>query len=98
LYVVSGEGYSLHWQVEAEIADKYYAHVARTPTRHDFVAGDTIYVPTNTVAQHFSSADAPVRLVAAQNRIFRLVGYDSVIYLENSPEYESSVATELSKI
>jgi quercetin dioxygenase-like cupin family protein len=92
LYVVAGSGYSLHWQVEAEIAERYYAHVSRTPTRHDFVAGDTLYVPTNTVAQHFNSRDEPVRLVSAQNRVFRLLGYDSIVYLD-----APSVAADLAR-
>ena len=84
LYVISGSGYSLHWDVEAEIAEKYYAHVAKEPSRHEFKAGDTIYVPQNTVAQHFASPDSEVRLLSAQNRIFKLLGYDSVVFLEDS--------------
>jgi quercetin dioxygenase-like cupin family protein len=90
LYVVSGSGYTLHWQVEAELDDKYYARIARTPSRYDFAAGDTIYIPPNTVAQHFSSADAPVRLLSARNRVFRTVGYDRIAYLENAPEYDAA--------
>jgi quercetin dioxygenase-like cupin family protein len=82
LYVISGAGYSLHWEVEAEIADKYYARVAREPTRHDVKAGDTLYVPQNTIAQHFASGDEPLVLLSGQNRLFKLLGYDSVVYLE----------------
>ena len=48
-------GYSLQWEVEAEIAEKYYARIAKEPTRHDFRQGDTIYVPQNTIAQHFAA-------------------------------------------
>ena len=33
---LSGSGYSLHWEVEAEIAEKYYARIANEPTRHEF--------------------------------------------------------------
>ena len=64
LYVLDGDGYSLHWEVEAEIAEKYYARIAKEPTRHEFRKGDTIYVPQNTVAQHFAAdghAAAPAR-------------------------------------
>lgn len=84
LYVISGSGYSLHWEVGAEIAEKYYAHIATEPTRHQFKAGDTVYVPQNTVAQHFASADGELRLLSAQNRIFKLLGYDSVVFLEDA--------------
>ena len=49
LYVLDGEGYSLHWEVQAEIAEKYYARIAKEPTRHEISKGDTLYVPQNTV-------------------------------------------------
>jgi quercetin dioxygenase-like cupin family protein len=95
LYVVSGDGYSLHWEVEAEIAEKYYARVAKEPTRHDFTAGDTLYVPQNTIHQHFNaSGDEPLLLVSAQNRLIKYLGYDKVVQLEDAPEYgrETQVA------
>ncbi|WP_037577979.1 cupin domain-containing protein [Phaeacidiphilus oryzae] len=90
LYVKSGSGYSLHWQVEAEIAEKYHARVALEPTRHEFKAGDTVYVPHNTVAQHFSADGEPVSLISGQNRIFKQLGYDRTVYLENAPEYDEA--------
>lgn len=85
LYVISGSGYSLHWEVEAEIAEKYYARIAKEPTRHDITAGDTLYVPQNTVAQHFAGDGAPLRLLSGQNRLFRHLGYDNVRYLADAP-------------
>jgi quercetin dioxygenase-like cupin family protein len=85
LYVLSGSGYSLHWQVEAEIAERYHARIANQPTRYEIRAGDTLYVPTNTVAQHFAADGAPLRLLSGQNRLFKLLGYDRVVYLEEAP-------------
>jgi quercetin dioxygenase-like cupin family protein len=93
LYVLEGEGYSLHWEVQAEIADRYYARIANEPTRHDFTTGDTVYVPQNTVAQHFAADGSPVRLLSAQNRVFKHLGYDTVSYLEGAPDYDGQVAT-----
>jgi quercetin dioxygenase-like cupin family protein len=87
LYVLSGSGYSLHWEVEAEIAERYYARVATEPTRHEITAGDTLYVPHNTVAQHVASGEEPLVLLSGQNRIYKLLGYDNVVYLEDAPEY-----------
>jgi len=87
LYVLDGEGYSLHWEVEAEIAEKYYARIAKEPIRHEFTKGDTVYVPQNTVAQHFAADGTPVRLLSAQNRVFKHLGYDNVHYLEPAPDY-----------
>ncbi|WP_395103982.1 cupin domain-containing protein [Actinomadura sp. SCN-SB] len=90
LYVQSGSGTSYHWEVEAEIADKYYARIAKEPTVHRFTAGDTIYVPQNTVHQHVADDGSEVMLLSAQNRLFRHLGYDTVAYLENAPEFDAA--------
>jgi quercetin dioxygenase-like cupin family protein len=82
LYVLEGGGYSLQWEVQAEIAERYYAHIALEPKRYDFAKGDTIYVPQNTVAQHFAADGTPLRLLSFQNRLFKHLGYDSTKVLE----------------
>lgn len=88
VYVLSGSGHSLHWEVQAEIAEKYYARIAKEPTRHEIRAGDTLYVPQNTVHQHVNGSDGePLRLLSVQNRGFRWLGYDRVAYLEDAPDY-----------
>jgi quercetin dioxygenase-like cupin family protein len=92
LYILDGEGYSLHWEVEAEIAEKYYARIAKEPTRHDFKKDDTLYIPQNTIAQHFAADGTPVHMLSVQNRIFKHLGYDKVHYLEDSTEYVSELA------
>src|SRR5919197_3445863 len=95
-YVVSGRGESLQWEVAAEIAERYYARVAVEPTRHEFRADDTVYVPQNHVHQYVNTGDEPLRLLIAQNRLIKYLGYDKVEYLEDAPEYagatESGVA------
>lgn len=86
-YALEGDGYSLMWEVEAEIAEKYYARIAKEPTRHEFREGDTIYVPQNTVVQHFAADGTPLHLLGAENRIFQYLGYDNVHFFEDAPEY-----------
>lgn len=94
LYVLSGHGYSLHWDVEAEVGDQYRARIAKEPSRWDFTAGDLLYVPQNTVHQHFNADSAePLMLLSAQNRLFKLLGYDSVAYFEDAPEYSAQCKT-----
>ncbi len=85
-YVMSGRGRSLQWEVEAEIGERYLARVAKQPTRWDFAPGDVVYAPQNTVHQ-LVNADArePLVLLVAQNRLFKLLGYDNVVYLEDAP-------------
>jgi quercetin dioxygenase-like cupin family protein len=87
LYVLDGAGYSLHWEVEAEIAEKYYARVAVEPSRHEFRKGDTLYIPQNTIAQHFAADGTPLHLLSVQNRVFKHLGYDKVHYLEPAPDF-----------
>ena len=95
-YILEGDGYALMWEVEAEIAEKYYARIAKEPTRHEFTKGDTVYVPQNHICQIFASDGTPLRVLSFQNRLFKHLGYDNVAYLEDAPEYtESSRVGEL---
>src|SRR6266511_2376608 len=64
-YVLLGSGESVQWQVEAEIAERYYARVAKEPTTWPFKAEDTVYVPQNHVQQYVNTGDEPLRLVVA---------------------------------
>ena len=66
--------------------------MAKEPTRHEIKTGDTLYVPHNTVAQHFAADGTPLRLLSGQNRVFKHLGYDNVVYLENAPEYDRAAA------
>ncbi|MGE0683716.1 MAG: cupin domain-containing protein, partial [Candidatus Binatia bacterium] len=94
VYVLSGHGYSLHWDVEAEIDDRYQARIAKEPSRWDFAAGNLLYVPQNTVHQHYNTdSTEPLVLLSAQNRLFKLLGYDSMVYLEDAPEYSAGYET-----
>lgn len=83
-YVIGGNGHALQWEVEAEIAEKYYAHVALEPKRFEIKAGDTLYVPQNHVCQIFAEGDQPLLLFNARNRLFRYLGYDTVHYFDKS--------------
>jgi quercetin dioxygenase-like cupin family protein len=92
-YVISGEGESLQWEVEAEIAERYYARIAKEPTTHAFFADDTVYVPQNHVHQYVNTGDEPLRILVCQNRLIKFLGYDKVEYLEDAPEFSGSERT-----
>jgi len=81
-YVLDGGGYALHWEVEAELAEKYYARIAKQPRRFEITKGDTLYVPQNHVCQLFAADHTPLRLINAQNRVFKHLGYEAVHYFE----------------
>jgi quercetin dioxygenase-like cupin family protein len=84
VYVLSGEGESRQWDVEAEIGDRYQARIAKEPSRWKFGPGDLVYVPQNTVHQHVNTGHEPLRVLVAQNRLFKLLGYDSIVYLDRA--------------
>jgi len=93
-YVISGQGESLQWEVEAEIAERYYARVAKEPTTWEFKADDTVYVPQNHVHQFVNTGDEPLRILVAHNRLIKFLGYDKVEYLEDAPEFAGAATAE----
>jgi quercetin dioxygenase-like cupin family protein len=89
LYVVEGRGYDLHQDCDVEITDTYHWVVQDEVKRYDWEAGDVIYIPPNTVHQHFNAdADRPVRLISAINRIYQKFGLNDIEQLEDAPEYK----------
>ena len=84
VYILSGIGTSLQWDVAAEIDEKYYARIPKTPSRWSFTTGDVVYVPTNTVHQLVNTGKEPLRVLVAQNRLFKLIGYDQIHYFEDA--------------
>jgi len=88
-YVLEGAGRVLEWQVEADIEDRYYARVATEPREQRWRAGELLWIPPNTVHQLYADGEK-VLLLGAQNRLFKLLGYDSVVYREEARETAGS--------
>ncbi len=92
LYVVEGQGYDLHQDCDVEITDTYHWTPQAEVKRFEWQAGDVIYIPPNTIHQHFNaSAERPVRLISAINRIFKSCGLNDLEQLENAPEFKPGV-------
>ncbi|RXZ33661.1 cupin domain-containing protein [Oxalobacteraceae bacterium CAVE-383] len=92
LYVVEGRGYDQHQDCDVEITDTYHWIVQDEVKRYDWEAGDVIYIPPNTVHQHFNAdPDRPVRLISAINRIYQKFGLNDIEQLEDAPEYKPGV-------
>lgn len=88
LYVLEGRGYDLHQDCDVEITDTYHWKPQDEVKRYDWEAGDVIYIPPNTIQQHFNADPArPVRLISVINRIYKACGLNDVEQLENAPEY-----------
>ena len=92
LYVLEGKGYDLHQDCDVEITDTYHWTPQAEVKRYEWEAGDVIYIPPNTIHQHFNAdPDRPVRLISAINRIFKNSGLNDLEQLENAPEYDPAV-------
>ena len=91
IFVLEGKGYDLHWDVDFELSDKYYWKVAEKPSRWEWEQGDSIYIPPNTIHQHFNmDLDNPVRFISATSRAVRFVGFDDLEQIEDAPEYKKA--------
>jgi quercetin dioxygenase-like cupin family protein len=92
LYVVEGRGYDLHQDCDVEITDDYHWIPQNEIKRFDWEAGDVIYIPPNTIHQHFNAdASQPARLISAINRIFKNSGLNDLEQIEPAPEYDPEV-------
>jgi len=91
MFILEGRGYSLHWDVEMELGEKYTWRVPQTPSKWEWETGDSVYIPPNTVHQHFNSdPDNPVRFLSAESRMIRYMGLDDLEQIEDAPEYKKT--------
>jgi len=92
LYVVEGRGYDLHQDCDVEITDDYHWVPQNEIKRFDWEAGDVIYIPPNTIHQHFNADPGqPARLISAINRIFKNSGLNDLEQIEPAPEYDPEI-------
>ncbi len=86
LYVLEGRGYDLHQDCDVEITDTYHWKPQEEIKRFEWEAGDVIYVPPNTIHQHFNAdAERPARLISSINRIFKHCGLNDLEQIEDAP-------------
>jgi gentisate 1,2-dioxygenase len=99
LYVLEGRGYDLHQDCDVEITDTYHWTAQEEVKRFEWEAGDVIYIPPNTIHQHFNSdPDRPVRLISAINRIFKHSGLNDLEQMEDAPEYDPGVTLDAERV
>jgi quercetin dioxygenase-like cupin family protein len=95
LYVLEGEGYDLHQDCDLEVTERYEWKPLPEVKRYDWEAGDVIYIPPNTIHQHFNADPArPARLISATNRIYKYCGLNDLEQLEDAPEYDPKVVLD----
>jgi quercetin dioxygenase-like cupin family protein len=92
LYVLEGRGYDLHQDCDVEITDTYRWKPQAEIKRYEWEAGDVIYIPPNTIHQHFNADPGrPVRLISAINRVYKNSGLNDLEQIEDAPEYDARV-------
>jgi quercetin dioxygenase-like cupin family protein len=90
-YVIEGRGYDIHMDCDLDIPDgeKYSWKPDGNEKRFDWEAGDMVYIPPNTISQHFNADPArPARIAVVTNRIYRKSGLNDLEQLETAPEYD----------
>ena len=99
VYVLEGRGYDLHQDCDVEITDVYFWKAQDEVKRFEYEAGDLIYVPPNTIHQHFNAdPDQPLRLISVINRIFKQTGLNDLEQIEHAPEYDPKVTLTAEKV
>jgi gentisate 1,2-dioxygenase len=92
LYVIEGRGYDLHQDCDIEITDVYKWTPQEEIKRFEWEAGDVIYIPPNTIHQHFNAdPERPARLISSTNRIFKYCGLNDLEQIEDAPEYKPGI-------
>jgi quercetin dioxygenase-like cupin family protein len=99
VYVLEGRGYDLHQDCDVEITDVYFWKPQDEVKRFEYEAGDLIYIPPNTIHQHFNAdPDQPLRLISVINRIFKQTGLNDLEQIEDAPEYDPKVTLTAEKV
>ena len=92
VYVIEGKGYDLHEDCDVEITDVFEWKATGKIQRFDWEAGDVIYIPPNTIHQHFNADPKnPARIISATNRIFKQIGLNTLEQMDDAPEYDPKV-------
>lgn len=92
LYVLEGRGYDMHQDCDCEITDDFHWTPQEKVQRFEWEAGDIVYVPPNTIHQHFNAdPDKPARLISTTNRIFKQCGLNDLEQIEDAPEYRPDI-------
>lgn len=86
MFILEGRGYSLHWDVQFDLKDSFEWTTPKEPKRFDWEEGDLVWIPVNTVHQHFNSdPEKPARFISASNRIYKYLGWGDIEQLEPAP-------------
>jgi quercetin dioxygenase-like cupin family protein len=88
-FVLEGQGYDLHWDVDFELGEEYEWVWSEEPKKFEWKEGDFVYIPPYSAHQHFNGdAWKPARLLITTSRIPKALGFNWMEQIENAPGYE----------
>jgi quercetin dioxygenase-like cupin family protein len=99
-YVIEGCGYDIHVDCDLAIVDDNYTwQPDGVEKRYEWEAGDVVYVPPNTISQHFNgSSEKPARIAVITSRIYRKSGLNDLEQIEIAPEYDPNEKLTAEKV
>lgn len=84
-FVVEGDGYDLHWDVNFDCKDEFEWSWAEEPKKFEWTRGDFIYIPPYCMHQRFNaSKDNEARIIVTNNKIIKDMGFDWFEQVENA--------------
>lgn len=87
-FVIEGEGYDLHWDVNFHCADEFIWEWESEPKKFEWGPGDFIYIPPYCAHKRFNTSDGEARVVVMNSRMMRAMGFDWFDQLEPAEGFE----------
>lgn len=84
-FVVEGEGYDLHWDVNFDCNTEMEFSWEEEPKKFEWKQGDFVYIPPYCTHKHFnSSASEEARIIVINSRIIKAMGFEWHEQIENA--------------
>lgn len=87
-FVIEGNGYDLHWDVNFHCADEFIWEWDKEPKKFEWGPGDFIYIPPYCAHKRFNSGDSEARVVVINSRMMKAIGFDWFDQLEPAEGFE----------
>jgi len=89
-FVLEGQGYDLHWDVDFNLHDEGYEWIwSEEPKKFEWKEGDFVYIPPYSMHQHFNGdSKKPARILVTNSRLVKALGFDWMDQVENAPGFK----------
>ena len=88
-FVIEGNGYDLHWDVNFHCADEFIWEWDTEPKKFEWGPGDFIYIPPYCAHKRFNNdPKSEARVVVVNSRMMKAIGFDWFDQLEPAEGFE----------